>query len=536
MAGGKETPRQKMIGLMYLVLTALLALQVSNTILDKFVFIDESLQYSIKVTQENTNKQIIGGEALVEKQGNAPKDVAFLKKAKDVKAKTDAVYDYITKTRNTLIEMTGGPDLERGGYVGAKNDAEVMTLMLGDVSKGIPGESVKMKKLLNDYTREIAAMDTSLQDLGSPIALDAKDMPMYAKNGEQNGKDFGEITFDQTPLVATLAILSDIEAKVARVETKAVDRLIAKIGGVVIKFDKIIAMASAESQTVAAGTKYRAKMFISASSTQIKPTMRSSQGSVIVKGDVGELEFTAPAATDYDDRGLAKRKWQGSITIKKADGQDTTFKFDQEYFIAKPVIKVQSGNVSALYLNCGNDLQIDVPALGASYDPSFTASGGDVIKGGKPGSITVVPTSPNVELTVSSGGNRIGVEKFKVKTLPKPDIKIMIGGKEIDQKLGGACPRSLKAVAVAEQSVKDAVPKDARYKVTDWEVTLARGRKAVGGVLRLSSDEAGLTSQAGDSKPGDRLVIEVKGVERLNFRGAREKVNVGSQIFTYPIQ
>lgn len=535
MAGGKETPRQKMIGLMYLVLTALLALQVSNTILDKFVFIDESLQYSVEITRKNTDKNIQGGEAAVEKQGNAPKDVAILNKAKAVKTKTEEIYSYITKVRTDLIKMTGGID-EKGAYVGAKNDNEVMLLMLGDVSKGVPGEAKKMKEMINNYTKAVAAMDTSLSDLGEPIALDAKDMKMYAKNPEQNGKDFGLITFDQTPTVAALAILSDIEAKVARVETKAIDKLVSQIGGVVIKFDKIIAMASAESQVVAAGTKYKAKMFISASSTQIKPTMRSSQGGVNVKGDVGELEFTAPAATDYDSRGLAKRTWQGFITIKKADGQDTTFKFDQEYFIAKPVIKVQSGNVSALFLNCGNDLQVDVPALGASYDPSFTASGGDVIKGGRPGAITVVPTSANVELTVSSGGNRIGVEKFKVKTLPKPEIKIMNGGREINQKEGGACPRSLKAVAIAEASVKDAVPRDARYKVTDWEVTLARGRRAIGGVLKLSSDEAGLTSQAGSAQAGDRLVIEVKGVERLNFRNAREKVNVGSQIFTYPIQ
>jgi gliding motility-associated protein GldM len=533
MAGGKETPRQKMVGLMYLVLTALLALQVSNTILDKFVFIDESLQYSVEITRKNTDKQIEGGKILVEKQGNTPKDIALLKAAEDVKKKSEEIYSYITKVRTDLIKMTGGKD-ERGGYVGAKNDNEVMLLMLGDVSKGIPGEAKKMKETLNNFAKEISMLDSSLRDIG-PIAVDAKDMPMYKNNSEQNGKDFGLITFDQTPTVAALAILSDLEAKVARIETKAVDKIISKIGGVEIKFDKIIAMASAESQIVAAGTKYRAKMFISASSTQIKPTMRASQGSVNVKGDVGELEFTAQPATDYNDQGLAKRKWQGSITIKKATGEDTTFKFDQEYFIARPVIKVQSGNVSALYLNCGNDLQVDVPALGASYDPSFTATGGEVIKGGKVGSITIVPSAVAVELNVSSGGNKIGTEKFKVRTLPKPEIKIMNGAKEIDQKMGGPCPRSLRAVAVAEQSVKDAVPKDARYKVTEWEVTLARQKRAIGGVQRVTSDEINLTNQAGQAQAGDRLVIEVKKVERMNFRNARENVNIGSQIFNYPI-
>lgn len=44
MAGGKETPRQKMIGMMYLVLTALLALNVSKSILDAFVSLEENIQ------------------------------------------------------------------------------------------------------------------------------------------------------------------------------------------------------------------------------------------------------------------------------------------------------------------------------------------------------------------------------------------------------------------------------------------------------------------------------------------------------------
>jgi len=144
MAGGKETPRQKMIGLMYLVLTALLALQVSNTILDKFVFIDESLQYSVEVTRKTTDKQIKGGGELVEKQGNTPKDVALLKKAEEVKKKSDEVFSYIQSLRTKLIELSGGTD--ETGYKGAKNDGEVMTLMLGDVAKGQPGEAKKIKR------------------------------------------------------------------------------------------------------------------------------------------------------------------------------------------------------------------------------------------------------------------------------------------------------------------------------------------------------------------------------------------------------
>lgn len=534
MAGGKETPRQKMIGLMYLVLTALLALQVSNTILDKFVFIDESLKYSVDVTRKTTEKQIKGGAELAEKQGNTPKDLALLKLAEEVKRKTDDVLAQVHKSREELIKRTGGRD-EKGDYVGKKDDNEVMAYMIG--AEGTKaGEAYKMQQYLNKYVKDIASMDTALKDLDQPIALDAKDMEMYKKDDEQRNKDFAKITFESTPLVAALAILSDIDSKVARVEAKAVDRIISRIGGVVIKFDQIKGMASAESKVVAAGTKYKAKMFITASSSQIKPRMSVSQGSVKVTGNEGEVEFTAPALENsaYNDQGLAKREWQGSITIKKADGQDTTFKFKEEYFIAKPVIKVEAGNVSALYLNCGNDLQVDVPALGASYDPSFTATGAEVIKGASKGKITVVPKAASVDLTVSSGGNKIGIEKFKVKLIPKPTIQILNGAKPIDMKNGGACPRALKAVAVPDPGFKDAVPKDARYKVVEWELTLARGRRAIK-QQKVTADEVNLTDFASQAKEGDRIVIEVKGVKRLNFKNEQENVNIGSEIFTFPI-
>jgi hypothetical protein len=58
MAGGKETPRQKMIGMMYLVLTALLALQVSNAVLEKFIFMNASLERMAYDYEEKNNQQV----------------------------------------------------------------------------------------------------------------------------------------------------------------------------------------------------------------------------------------------------------------------------------------------------------------------------------------------------------------------------------------------------------------------------------------------------------------------------------------------
>jgi gliding motility-associated protein GldM len=254
-----------------------------------------------------------------------------------------------------------------------------------------------------------------------------------------------------------------------------------------------------------------------------------------VKDGKGLIEFTAQAA-NYDAEGNSKQTWKGSITIQTPKG-DSTYDVTTEYIVAKPVVQVQSGSVSALYLNCGNVLQINVPALGATYDPSFTATGGEVVKGEKKGQVTIVPASAEVALSVFSGGNQLGVEKFKVKKIPNPTIKMFSGGKAIDEKNGvttATFPRRLEAKAIPEPTFAEFLPKDARYRVTGWEVTLARGKRAIQ-TMQVNSDEVNITEMASKAQAGDRIVIEIKDVKRRNFKDAVEDVKGVSEIFTIPI-
>ncbi|MFP4090602.1 MAG: gliding motility protein GldM, partial [Cyclobacteriaceae bacterium] len=108
MAGGKETPRQKMIGMMYLVLTALLALQVSNTVLEKFIFIDESLEQSADGAKIQNASVVDRISAAVEDAGNRKEDVAVLEKAREVRAQTNKVLNTIDSLKSQFIVMTGG--------------------------------------------------------------------------------------------------------------------------------------------------------------------------------------------------------------------------------------------------------------------------------------------------------------------------------------------------------------------------------------------------------------------------------------------
>src|SRR4028119_1319003 len=102
MAGGKETPRQKMIGMMYLVLTALLALQVNSAILLKFKFLDDSLFGINEKVSKDHDGTVKGIAAQVEKNRNAAKDVAILRQSEEVRARTKQMIDYLRGVRDKL--------------------------------------------------------------------------------------------------------------------------------------------------------------------------------------------------------------------------------------------------------------------------------------------------------------------------------------------------------------------------------------------------------------------------------------------------
>lgn len=514
MAGGKQTPRQAMINMMYLVLTCLLALQVSNTVLEKFYYMDDSLRYANSLAREATNKTLEGMKAQVAKEGNKPKDQAIIAQAEDAKAKTSEMMDAIEKMRKELIDYTGGLK-DDGKYVDEKNYDKSTTYLIGpEGSKS--GKAYELKQKLNAFAEKMSTYDKEIQV--SKIALDANEMPRFKNDDNQKHKDFAAINFERTPLVACLAILSQFQSDVVRAESDVIKKLSSKVGGVEIKFDRINAMVSAESKIVAAGTKYRATMFLAASASNIVPQMSSTAGAVKIENGIGTVEFTAQGGT-YDKDGNLKKSWEGTIKIKKADGEDTTFRVKEEYIVAKPVVDIQAANVSALYFQCGNELKVNVPALGAAYNPSFQAEGAEVIKGASKSEVIVVPTANKVVLKVFSDGNLIEPKEFKVKLLPEPKVEILNGGKPLDVKNGGGCPSSLKARAIGDPSIRDVIPKDASYRVTEWTVMLVRGRRPIIPERKFTGEEANLSDFRAQAKEGDRLIIEVKQVKRRNYKG-----------------
>ena len=528
MAGGKETPRQKMIGMMYLVLTALLALQVSNSVLEKFIFINKAFEETNhENTSENQNK-VDAIQKAVKDSGDRPDDVKVLEKAEQVRQATTKIFQQLEEYKDRLVEDTGGED-ENGNYVGQKDIDAASAMFVADEAEG-----EKLKNDLNAYSKLLRDLtgDESIQN----IAKDASEIDVFKNDENQNRKGFAELNFGHnTPMVGALASLSQFQSDVLREETKALEELAGAVGAADLKFDNIFLMVKPESKYVAAGTNYIADMFLTASSSAVKPTMKVNGKDISVEGGFGKVVIPATASS-YDKSGNAVKTFDGEITLKQPGKPDTTFTQKVEYVVQKPVMQIQSASVQALYLNCGNDLNVQVPALGTAYNPSFTTKGGSSSKGPNKGEVTVVPKAAKVTLSVTSGGHLIGTRDFKVKRIPKPEIKVFSGGREVDMKRGvKGAPRSIKINAVADQSFKEFLPNDAHFRVAESEVTLVRSGRAVKS-LRPKGPDVNLSAFAGQARAGDAIVIEVKRVQRRNFKKEVEDFpNYGPRILTIRI-
>lgn len=528
MAGGKETPRQKMIGMMYLVLTALLALQVSNAVLEKFAIINETLNELIKDTDESNGKQL---EAIIREGGTSSKEEikSAVEKAQKVRQLTQETIKYIDDLKKEMMKVSGSDKVDEGLI---NNHGSVVATMMID-KKSTKGKGFEDK--LNTYVKEL---NTITGMTFGTLARAPKDIPVFAADEDHVRKDFLTFTFENTPVIAALASVTQIESEVLEYESVALTKLAEQVGAAQIKFESIIPMVKPKSSTVAAGAPYEADMFISASSSSLNPEMFYNGKAISVEADpatgikMGKIKFNA-TASNFDATGIAKQTFKAEIKLNGEIYPQTI-----EYFVAKPVIRVTTGTAPTLYMGCGNSVNIEVPALGTNYNPSFTAKGAEVIRGSKIGQVTIVPDQRKVQVSVSNSGTFLGTEQFEVKNVPRPRIIAKDNnGRDIDLKNGikAGAIAGLRINAEADENFKQEVPKDANYRIRNMSVILARGTARVQ-ELTLTTETIDLSAWRSVMRPGDRIMIEPKSVVRMTFKGGQETVPVsGQDIVNIPV-
>ena len=237
MAGKKETPRQKMIGMMYLVLTALLALNVSNAVLEKFAIIDATLGQVIEDTEKKNGDALA---AIIQEAGQSPRPQVRQAKenAQKVRELTQTTIKGIEDLKLKMLAASN-TDAVNEAYIN-DHSMKVATMMIAPKSP----EGKNFQKLLENYVAELEKL-TGLEF--ATLAKAPKDMPLFANDDDHKTKDFLTFNFENTPAIAARATVTQIETDVLKYENDALEELMKQAGADKLSFDNIVPMVRPEA-------------------------------------------------------------------------------------------------------------------------------------------------------------------------------------------------------------------------------------------------------------------------------------------------
>ena len=457
MAGGKETPRQRMIGILYLVLLGLVALNVPDSLLNAFKNISDSLVASKSNVQtgiENTYDAF--EKTKLKEQPERAKPI--YDKAKQATAIAKELDDYVEGLKKVLIEKAGGFDENINDYKGRDNldiSSEVMI-------NGKKGEALHAKI---DETREkLMALLDPKERATTKLSLSA-DAPQ-SKKGNANLKWEEAYFGDGIPMGAAMTSLNKVQADAKNAESEVVKKILGKVDQAVVNLDKFAAVAVAPSSYIIAGQPYKAEVFLTASDSKSNPD-------ITVNGS--RLQVTEGRGTySTGTSGEGVRTWVGTIRVKQNDGTIKEYKTaPQQYQVAKPSATVAAEKMNVLYIGVSNPLSVSAPGI-PKDKLRVSMSGGSI--SGSNGSFTArVSTPGTVNVTVSGEASpgktqTLGSTQFRVKRIPDP--KAVFGGKSG----GSSATANLKAQDRLFARLEN-FEFDAKFNVTRFSLVVQRPRQ-----------------------------------------------------------
>lgn len=544
MAGGNISPRQKMINMMYLVLTALLALNVSAEILEAFRSLEESLGESAEKARLKNEDTKGGIKAKVQEEldGGNRKNAMLLEWTDLVEKQSNDVVSKIN-TRIEKLEEIAGLDKATGEMANMKETEANYQYWMGaggDQANGGrgAGEAKNLREELNGF---VEWANKFIADRDSAKMSDLSKAPLKELAEDAGGKPWEYHTFHSKPVVADLAMLQKFKLDVQNIHAELLNFIKAKLGAVTFKIDSLIAVDAPASRVVAAGMKFETKLFVAMSSNDIKPEFLGNGVKTDPSGSSATMSMTAPG-------GFAKGQtskevpYHAVIKVPRADGGFEELKVEGKYTVRKPEVVITSASVQNLYYNCGNTINVDVPALGEFYNPKFTASSAQILPSSTDKRVvTIVPTGKTCVLGVSSltNGQNIKIDDINYKVIkpPRPLIVLEVLGREYN----GASPIPSKANCTMkirpDSDFRAALPKDARYAIDNIDLLSQRSLGAPSKVASFSGSGkdavAGIPCPLGQAlkgdAPGTKIFFKINHVYRVNFQNKKVEESFGDR-------
>ncbi len=408
----KQSPRQKMINLMYVVLMAMLALNVSSDVLSGFSLVEESLNRSTQnATQTNE-----GIYATFEEQmkTNPTKVREWYEKAQAVQKISDKLYNLAEELKVSIVKESDGEDGDIHNVKNRENLEASTHVMLAPGT----GRGKELYDAINQYREEILKMVTDEQQKQVIASNLSTKVP---EKGLQMGKNWQEYMFENMPTAAAVTLLTKLQNDVRYAEGEVLHNLAGNIDVKDIRVNELNAYVIPRSQTIVQGGKFSAQIIMAAVDTTNRPTIYV--GGKEFKNEHGIYEVTCGSTGDYTLKGY--------IEMLNGSGERVKRDFEQKYTVVAPSATVSADIMNVLYAGYDNPMSVSVPGIPA-HQVSLSMTGGSLTAKGE-GKYVARPTNVGGEavFTVSAQTEgrtqEMGKFTYRVRKLPDPTAFIMDG-------------------------------------------------------------------------------------------------------------
>lgn len=450
MAGGNNvarmSPRQRMINLMYIVLTAMLALNVSSDVLNGFNLVHEGLQSTNLNMSAKNEIQFSYLKSLYEK--NPSKVGSWYEKGASLHDASDRIYNSIDSLKTLIARAADGADGNFNNIINLDDlEASSVTMLNPTTNKG--------KKLRTDIETYRSLVTSMISDSTKRVAVEKM---LSTAGGKQPGSplpiSWETRMFDNMPAVAAVTLLTKLQNDIRQAESEALSNLITNVDIGDVRVNELNAYVIPTSNMIMRGGKYSARIVLAAIDTTMRPTIFIN-GSKLSNPD-GLYEFVPGSLGTHD--------FSGYIEVAKGDGTIDKRPFKSSYTVIEPMATISPTMMNVLYAGINNPISISVPgvpmnAVQATMTNGTLTRNGDswVAHPGKVGTEAVISVSAQLD----GRTQQVGSMTFRVRKLPDPMPFIAIkdgSGNTVHYR--GTPKRISKAALMAADGIGAAIDDD----------------------------------------------------------------------------
>lgn len=524
-----ETPRQRMISMMYLVYTAMLALNVSAEILQAFVTVGDSMEVTNKLLLGKAESTYIMFEnSYKQDPGKVGENWA---KAQEVRAKTKEIINYIDNIKYELfvaVEGTPGGVKEAKRLLDAKGfDAVVKkdeystptNYFLEGSEDGSKGKAIELRKKIETYQKDM------LTYASGSFKNALKNMQIKTEGSFKNASgqtlNWQMYNFFHTITLADMVLLNKFKSEIQNAELDLVNHLYSAVSADDFKFNTVIAKVIPKSTYIIQGGQYEAEVFVAAydSRSELTGEVRGQQ----YVGDSGMLKLKFGAGA------IGPQKYNGTLYVKKESGA-VPYDFQGEYFVAAPSATISPTKMNVLYIGVENPISVSVPGAN-SKDVNVSATGAGIslrkIKDGEYVATVKSQGKASINVTANMGGKNMnmGTMDFRCKVIPKPTA--MVG-----TYTGGRIPKESLLTQGGLRVSMEGFDFPVTYTVTSFTMAFNTGGDAQAPIQATGSQfTAEMKAKLAKLRRGNKVYIE-----NIRAKGPDGEKAVGNPQMIFTIQ